>query len=235
MAGKDSDGPCGFDSLFTKNVPHIIERIFFSIDYRSYKNCSEVSNTWKSLLTSEEYKRKARSLFADNILKDEFTRCHVSPNGKESIQCLVCSKWFAVPPVKHLRGHMITFKEEKRRLVSLVNGAGHVCIICYDVFDDIVAANQHFTLKHEFSMASIFPNGIPAPANSDDIVELSPSSNPSVPHLGPMTPSDDLPTVIDHSVQPQLPGMAGVTPAPPPLLQGSSKKKVTHLRESGTR
>ena len=167
----------------------------------------------------------------ENIVS-RFTRCHVSPNGKESIQCLVCSKWFAVPPVKHLRGHMITFKEEKRRLVSLVNGAGHVCIICYDVFDDIVAANQHFALKHEFSMASIFPNGIPAPANSDDIVELSPSSNPSVPHLGPMTPSDDLPTVIDHSVQPQLPGMAGVTPAPPPLLQGSSKKKVTHLWES---
>ena len=156
----------------------------------------------------------------ENIVS-RFTRCHVSPNGKESIQCLVCSKWFAVPPVKHLRGHMITFKEEKRRLVSLVNGAGHVCIICYDVFDDIVAANQHFALKHEFGMASIFPNGIPgaAPANNDDIVELN-SSNP------PMTPSDELPTVIDQSVQPQFPGLAGVTPAPPAPLT-PSKKKVT--------
>ena len=151
----------------------------------------------------------------ENIVS-RFTRCHVSPNGKESIQCLVCSKWFAVPPVKHLRGHMITFKEEKRRLVSLVNGAGHVCIICYDVFDDIVAANQHFALKHEFSMASIFPNGIPAPmANIDDIAEVGPS-NPL------MTPSDDLPTVIDHSVPPQLAGQARVTPAP----LTPSKKKV---------
>ena len=124
----------------------------------------------------------------------------------------------AVPALKHLRGHMITFKEEKRHLVSLVNGGGHVCIICYDVFDDIVAANQHFALKHEFGMASIFPNGIPAPAINDDIVELN-SSNP------PTTPSDELPTVIDQSVQPQFPGLAGVTPAPPAPLT-SSKKKV---------
>lgn len=53
----------------------------------------------------------------------KFTRRHyLPPDGKESIQCLVCSKWFAVPPVKHLRGHMMTFTEEKRRLVPLIGG-----------------------------------------------------------------------------------------------------------------
>ena len=133
----------------------------------------------------------------------------------------------AVPALKHLRGHMITFKEEKRHLVSLVNGGGHVCIICYDVFDDIVAANQHFALKHEFGMASIFPNGIPAPAINDDIVELN-SSNPA--SHGSMTPSDELPTVIDHSVQPQLSGMAGVMPAPPAPLTSSKKKVYIYSR-----
>ena len=173
----------------------------------------------------QEQQPATNRLAAVENIVSRFTRCHVSPNGKESIQCLVCSKWFAVPPVKHLRGHMITFKEEKRRLVSLVNGAGHVCIICYDVFDDIVAANQHFALKHEFSMASIFPNGIPSPANNDDIVELNSHAH------GLMTPSDELPTVIDHSVQPLFPGMARVTPAPPapPLALTSSKKKVCFI------
>ena len=67
-------------------------------------------------------------LAVENIVS-KFIRVHVSHTGKESIQCLVCAKWFAVPPVKHLRGHMVTFKDEKKRVVSLINGST-VRIIC---------------------------------------------------------------------------------------------------------
>ena len=37
--------------------------------------------------------------------------------------------------MKHLRGHMVAFKEEKRRIVPLIGG-GQICIICYDVLDN---------------------------------------------------------------------------------------------------
>ena len=87
MAGKDSDGPRGFNSLFAKNVPHILERIFFSIDYESYKACFEVSKDWENLLTSDEYKRKARSLFAEDILKDKelWMAAREGPSGRGNL------------------------------------------------------------------------------------------------------------------------------------------------------
>ena len=67
------DTTCAFDALSTRNVPHIQEKIFFSLDYKSYKNCAEVSNEWKALLSSERYKSKGKSLFKHEILKDEIT------------------------------------------------------------------------------------------------------------------------------------------------------------------
>ena len=41
--------------LFTRSVPHILEKIFFSLDYESFMRCSEVNKTWNDLLTSEPY------------------------------------------------------------------------------------------------------------------------------------------------------------------------------------
>ena len=62
---------CPFDQLFTKNVPHILEKIFLSLDYESYKNCIGVNYTWKNLLTSESYQRKGKSVFHEELLDDE--------------------------------------------------------------------------------------------------------------------------------------------------------------------
>ena len=42
-------------------------------------------------------------------------------NARESYQCQVCSKWFAVPPIKHLRGHLVTFKDELRYYTLIIN------------------------------------------------------------------------------------------------------------------
>ena len=52
-------------------MPHILEKIFLSLDYESYKQCLEVSTTWKTLLTSESYLEIGRSVFHDEISKDE--------------------------------------------------------------------------------------------------------------------------------------------------------------------
>ena len=56
-----------FDKLFKINVPHILEKIFFSLDYKSFKNCLEVSNVWNELLTSEAYKKKGKRTFNEEI------------------------------------------------------------------------------------------------------------------------------------------------------------------------
>ena len=65
-----SRSTCSFDTLFSKCVPHILETIFFSVDYRTYKACLEVNSTWKKLLTSERYIAKGKSVFYKEIWKD---------------------------------------------------------------------------------------------------------------------------------------------------------------------
>ena len=62
---------CAFDTLFTKHVPHIIEKIFLSLDYESFKSCCQASNAWKKVLTSKPFKGKAKLVFHDEILKDQ--------------------------------------------------------------------------------------------------------------------------------------------------------------------
>ena len=64
--------PCAFDKLFTKSVPHILEKIFFSLDYHSFKISKEVSNTWKKVLASEAFKRMGKSVFHRNIRRELF-------------------------------------------------------------------------------------------------------------------------------------------------------------------
>ena len=59
--------PCAFDKLFTKSVPHILEKIFFSLDFKSFNTCMDVSKTWRDLLTSDSYLAKGRLVF-HNVL-----------------------------------------------------------------------------------------------------------------------------------------------------------------------
>ena len=71
MAADDVDGPGKFNPLFFENFPHILEKIFFSGDYASYKICLEVNSEWKELLTSERYITKGKTVFKEEIMKDE--------------------------------------------------------------------------------------------------------------------------------------------------------------------
>ena len=81
--GKKNPIPaCAFDTLFTKNVPHILERIFFSLDYESFKICVKVCNTWHGLLTSESFLVKAKCRFPD-IERDEHLLWLYSKHGNK--------------------------------------------------------------------------------------------------------------------------------------------------------
>ena len=55
-----------FDRLFTKNVPHILENILFSLDYKTYKACGEVCQAWKDTLSSEHFVLRATKLLTEN-------------------------------------------------------------------------------------------------------------------------------------------------------------------------
>ena len=83
-AARESADPCVtvFCTLFTKSVPHILERIFFSLDYESFKKCLEVSTAWKELLTSESFIIRGKMVFREEILRDEKTLPDASGRGK---------------------------------------------------------------------------------------------------------------------------------------------------------
>ena len=71
-----------FAILSTKSVPHILEKIFFSLDYTSFKICMEVSNSWKELLTSESFKTLGKSVFCKDIER-ELHQASVDGNLKD--------------------------------------------------------------------------------------------------------------------------------------------------------
>ena len=50
--------PQGIHILLAKHVPHILERIFFSLDQESFDACREVCSSWNLLLESAPFQRR---------------------------------------------------------------------------------------------------------------------------------------------------------------------------------
>ena len=74
--------PCAFDSLVRVSVPHILEKIFLSLDYKSFKSCKKVSISWNELLTSESFKRMGKAIFQEDI-EWELRQASLNGNSKE--------------------------------------------------------------------------------------------------------------------------------------------------------
>ena len=85
MDTKETQITCAFDTLFTKNVPHILELIFFFLDYKSFEECLEVNKTWRGLLTSEFFQVKAKLVFHEEILNEQKELWHASMWGKVEV------------------------------------------------------------------------------------------------------------------------------------------------------
>ena len=56
--------------LFTRDIPHVLEKIFLNLDYESYKECLKVNSSWYDLLTSSSYIKKIKSKFSKEIRKE---------------------------------------------------------------------------------------------------------------------------------------------------------------------
>ena len=63
-------------------MPHIIEKIFFSLDYASFKNCLEVNRTWNELLTTKRYKKRGKLEFTEELKEDERKLSYALFNGR---------------------------------------------------------------------------------------------------------------------------------------------------------
>ena len=63
-------GQCDFNTLFALNVHHILEKIFFYLDYASYRTCMDVSKVWCELLTSKSFIRLGKTHFCKEIGKE---------------------------------------------------------------------------------------------------------------------------------------------------------------------
>ena len=61
---------CEFDRLLSRRVLHIHEKIFFSLDYASFKSCLKVCRSWNDVLTSEPFRRKGKSVFCEEICRE---------------------------------------------------------------------------------------------------------------------------------------------------------------------
>ena len=87
-----SVGTCGFEVLYSQNVPHILELIFLSLDYESYKICLQVNQTWKELLTSERCRSKWKYVFKEDMLLDE-TKLQIAArqNNTDEVRRLLSS------------------------------------------------------------------------------------------------------------------------------------------------
>ena len=50
---------CHFDNLFRRNLIHILEAIFLSLDYESLKRCYKVCRAWNEFLSSKSLTSRA--------------------------------------------------------------------------------------------------------------------------------------------------------------------------------
>ena len=116
MAAEEPSNPSNLTTLFHINVPDILEQIFLSLDYKSYKCCLKVNSEWRKLLTSGRYITKAKSVFKEGIFKDEVRlRQAAKTDDKDEVRRLLssgmvdvnCIEQFDLPPlhIAALKGH----------------------------------------------------------------------------------------------------------------------------------
>jgi hypothetical protein len=111
----------------------------------------------------------------ENIVT-KLTRKHMGVNARESYQCQVCSKWFAVPPIKHLRGHLVAFKDEHRSYIGLVNNNGYACLSCFHIANSPQDITDHMANIHHVLSNNVSSNDVGGGGGhrSPEIQEVTP-------------------------------------------------------------
>ena len=70
MDENEALGVSAFEKLLARNVPHIIEKIFFSLDHKTFNECLQVCKTWNHLLISRSFRKVGKSAFHIDIQEE---------------------------------------------------------------------------------------------------------------------------------------------------------------------
>ena len=90
MKSREIRGSGNFDKLFLRNVPHIMEKIFFSSDYMSFKTCMRVNKTWRYLLITARYQKELPRLLNEKYENE--VKLHIASRhgNAEEVKRLIC-------------------------------------------------------------------------------------------------------------------------------------------------
>ena len=96
-------GSCAFDALFARSVPHILERIFFALDFDSFEACSRVNQAWEELfcrsyakmfgeklaeMLAEKQRNERQLWIAARMGNVDEVRRVISSGGKMDVDCM---------------------------------------------------------------------------------------------------------------------------------------------------
>ncbi|XP_040572015.1 uncharacterized protein [Lepeophtheirus salmonis] len=135
----------------------------------------------------------------------KLSRTHVS-NNKQSFQCFLCSKWFALLPVKHMKLHILKFKQEKLNYTNLINGQV-VCLSCYSIFNNPSEAAVHYEKHHGNNVVGEYsPNDVQEFVNKQNNYPHYPKSTYQLDlsESSPPGPPINLPLSLSMTVGPPL-------------------------------
>ena len=75
--------------LYERSVPHILEKIFFSLDYKSFKNCMDANKRWRELLTTVPYQNKLEKLRIEKKENQELLNDAVMRGKTEEVRAII--------------------------------------------------------------------------------------------------------------------------------------------------
>ena len=188
MASGEFQRPNVVDALLSKNVPHILEKIFFSLDYKSFKTCFEVNRSWKGLLKSEDFQTKSKDVFKHEIWQDEKKFLNASREGDvETVKRLLSLGLVNVncDPHPQYEPSDLTHKFDLRNIISQYKTAVHLA--AEEGHKDVVkllldeGADPHGR-KFEEADAQISPLHLAATQGHEDVVKLLIDSGHIVDH-----------------------------------------------------
>jgi len=110
-----------FDSLFNMNVPHILENIFFSLDYKSFTTCKTVNKAWNILFSTTRYQKHLKKKEIEKR-RDEEKLFKAASRGKvEVVRRLIYDHMVDV--------NFIMKKKELRTPMAEASYKGHISVV----------------------------------------------------------------------------------------------------------